>query len=106
MSQKTIPQTISTSYGDNERTVPLDYATSICNMFAQLGAMGVSVLFASGDSGVGGGSCRSNDGKGSKKFIPAFPASCGCFFNMTNTWDLLNNGSKAPSLRQLVARLM
>ncbi|KAF8491622.1 subtilisin-like protein [Russula emetica] len=76
MSQKTIPQTISTSYGDNEQTVPRDYATSVCNMFAQLGAMGISVLFASGDSGVGGGSCRSNDGKGSKKFIPAFPASC------------------------------
>jgi tripeptidyl-peptidase-1 len=106
MSQKTIPQTISTSYGDDEQTVPLDYATSVCNTFAQLGAMGVSVLFASGDSGVGGGSCRSNDGKGSKKFIPAFPASCECFFNMTNTYVLLDGGSKAPSSRQLVARLM
>lgn len=80
MSQKTIPQTISTSYGDDEQTVPLDYATSVCNMFAQLGAMGTSVLFASGDWGVGGGSCRSNDGKGSKKFIPAFPASCGYLY--------------------------
>jgi hypothetical protein len=91
MSQKTIPQTISTSYGDDEQTVPLDYATSVCNMFARLGAMGVSVLFSSGDSGVGGGSCHLNDGKGSKKFIPAFPASCGCFFidNITNTRDLL-----------------
>ena len=49
-------------------------------MFAQLGTMGISVLFASGDSGVGGGSCRSNDGKGGKKFIPAFPASCGSFY--------------------------
>jgi tripeptidyl-peptidase-1 len=60
-------------------------------MFARLGAMGVSVLFSSGDSGVGGGSCHLNDGKGSKKFIPAFPASCGCFFidNITNTRDLL-----------------
>ena len=106
MSQKTIPQTISTSYGDDEQTVPLDYATSVCNMFAQLGAMGVSVLFASGDSGVGGGPCRSNDGKGSKKFIPAFPASCGWFFNITNTCNLLDGGCKAPSSQQLVARLM
>ena len=80
MNQKSIPQTISTSYGDDEQTVPLDYATSLCNMFAQLGTMGVSVLFASGDWGVGAGSCRSNDGKGSKKFIPSFPASCECFY--------------------------
>ncbi|KAF8491624.1 subtilisin-like protein [Russula emetica] len=76
LSQETIPQTISTSYGDDEQTVPLDYATSVCDMFAQLGAMGVSVLFASGDSGVGGGSCHSNDGTNRVKFIPAFPASC------------------------------
>jgi tripeptidyl-peptidase-1 len=50
-------------------------------MFAQLGAMCVSVIFSTaiGDFGVGGGLCRSNDGKGSKKFIPDFPASCGCF---------------------------
>jgi hypothetical protein len=27
-----------------------------------------------------GKSCRSNDGTGSKKFNPDFPASCGCFF--------------------------
>ena len=76
MSQKTIPQTISTSYGDDEQTVPLDYATSVCNIFAQLGTMGVSVLFSSGDSGVGGGLCHSNDGTNRVKFIPVFPASC------------------------------
>jgi tripeptidyl-peptidase-1 len=80
MKQETIPQTISTSYGDDEQSVPLDYAISVCNMFAQLGTMGIGVLFASGDSGVGGGSCRSKDGKGRKKFIPVFPASCGCFY--------------------------
>ncbi|KAI0271753.1 subtilisin-like protein [Russula aff. rugulosa BPL654] len=76
MTQKTIPQTISTSYGDDEQTVPLDYAESVCNMFCQLGTMGVSILFSSGDSGVGGGSCLSNDGTNSVKFTPAFPASC------------------------------
>ena len=31
--------------------VPPDYATSVCNLFAQLGARGSSVLFPSGDSG-------------------------------------------------------
>ena len=44
-------------------------------MFAQLGARGVSVLFSSGDSGVGD-ACLSNDGKNTTEFQPAFPAAC------------------------------
>ena len=93
MTQKTIPQTISTSYGDDEQTVPRDYATSVCNMFAQLGAMGVSILFGSGDGGVGGaglvkGSCFSNDGMNRTEFLPTFPASCVCcFVSITNICD-------------------
>ena len=112
--QKTIPQTISTSYGDDEQTVPRDYATSVCNMFAQLGAMGVSILFGSGDGGVGGvgndglgnGSCLSNDGMNRTEFLPTFPASCVCYFaSITNTPDLLGGGCKVHSSRQLVAQL-
>lgn len=33
-------------------------------------------MFSSGDFGVGGGDCKSNDGTGKVKFQPAFPASC------------------------------
>ena len=33
-------------------------------------------MFSSGDDGVGGGDCLSNDGTKTKKFIPNFPASC------------------------------
>jgi tripeptidyl-peptidase I len=51
LNQTTIPQTISTSYGDDEQTVPPDYAANVCNGFAQLGAKGISLLFASGDFG-------------------------------------------------------
>ena len=58
------------------QTVPNDYATSVCNGFASLGARGVSIMFSSGDSGVGGGDCLSNDGKNTVEFQPAFPASC------------------------------
>ncbi|KAI0284762.1 subtilisin-like protein [Russula brevipes] len=75
-SSTDIPQTISTSYGDDEQTVPRDYARSVCSLFARLGALGVSVLFSSGDSGVGAGSCRTNDGTNRVQFIPVFPASC------------------------------
>jgi tripeptidyl-peptidase I len=53
LAQSDLPQVISTSYDGDEQTVPLSYATSVCNGFAQLGARGISVLFASGDGGVG-----------------------------------------------------
>ncbi|KAI0695326.1 subtilisin-like protein [Cerioporus squamosus] len=76
LAQATIPQTFTTSYGDDEQTVPFDYATSVCNLFAQLGARGSSIMFSSGDSGVGGGNCLSNDGKNTTNFLPNFPASC------------------------------
>ncbi|CZT52482.1 probable tripeptidyl-peptidase 1 precursor [Rhynchosporium secalis] len=67
-----LPNTISISYGDDEDTVPLSYATNVCNLFAQLGARGVSVLVASGDSGVGD-TCKSGT---TKTFTTSFPASC------------------------------
>ncbi|KAF8159850.1 peptidase S8/S53 domain-containing protein [Crassisporium funariophilum] len=76
LAQATIPQVLTTSYGDDEQTVPFDYATSVCNMFALLGAVGTTVFFASGDFGVGGGDCLTNDGTGKLLFQPAFPASC------------------------------
>ncbi|KAH9165958.1 peptidase S8/S53 domain-containing protein [Lactarius sanguifluus] len=74
LSQEYVPQTISTSYGAIERLYPMDYATQLCFLFAQLGARGASVLFASGDNGVGEGSCRTNDG--TVRFSPLFPATC------------------------------
>ncbi|KAJ7246547.1 tripeptidyl peptidase A [Mycena haematopus] len=78
-----IPQTISTSYADDEETVPFTYASRVCKLFAELGSRGVSVLFASGDGGVGDGNpnpateqCYTNDNKRTARFLPAFPASC------------------------------
>lgn len=70
-----LPNTLSISYGDDEATVPDDYATTACDLFSQLGARGVSILVASGDSGVGGlGDCTSSTG--AKEFAVSFPASC------------------------------
>lgn len=67
-----LPNTLSISYGDDEQTVPDDYANTACNLFSQLGARGVSVLVASGDSGVGD-ACSVG---GVKKFTTSFPAAC------------------------------
>jgi len=75
LSQQDLPQVLSTSYGENEQSVPRSYALSVCNLFAQLGSRGVTVVFSSGDSGVGS-ACQSNDGKNTTKFQPQFPAAC------------------------------
>ncbi|KAG8529959.1 uncharacterized protein KY384_005440 [Bacidia gigantensis] len=72
-----IPAVISSSYGDDEQTVPESYATRVCASFAQLGARGVSFLCSSGDSGVGtSGKCVSNDGQNTPEFLPSFPDGC------------------------------
>ncbi|KAI0514963.1 tripeptidyl-peptidase 1 precursor [Xylaria bambusicola] len=77
LEQKSIPQVISTSYGDDEQTVPASYARRVCQQFAQVGARGTTLLFSSGDAGVGPyGECVSNDGLGTDKFLPDFPPSC------------------------------
>lgn len=69
-----LPQTLTTSYGEEEQSVPEDYARKVCNMFMQLGARGVSVLFSSGDSGPGNSCIRNTDQ--APFFNPTFPAGC------------------------------
>jgi tripeptidyl-peptidase-1 len=72
-----LPTVISTSYADDEQTIPFSYANQACGMFAQLGARGVSMLFSSGDLGVGADDyCYSNDGRNASTFLPTFPPSC------------------------------
>ena len=46
-----LPHTLTTSYGEDEQSVPLQYRKTVCNMFGQLGARGVSIIFSSGDTG-------------------------------------------------------
>lgn len=71
-----LPGVISTSYADTEYTVPASYARRVCNGFAQLGARGVSVIFGSGDWGVGSPEqCHASDGR-TPRFVARFPESC------------------------------
>ncbi|EER26286.1 Tripeptidyl-peptidase I precursor, putative [Coccidioides posadasii C735 delta SOWgp] len=70
-----LPSVLSTSYGENEQSVPKKYTDMTCNLFARLGARGVSVIFSSGDTGVGS-ACQTNDGKNTTRFLPVFPAAC------------------------------
>lgn len=77
LSQSDLPQTISSSYGDDEQTVPYSYAKRVCASFAQLGARGISMFVSSGDAGVGDDdTCYSNTNSSTYEFLPAFPTSC------------------------------
>ncbi|KAF1958205.1 tripeptidyl-peptidase-like protein [Byssothecium circinans] len=75
LPDKELPQVISTSYGEDEQSVPVEYQKKVCDMIGQLGTRGVSVIFSSGDTGVGS-ACQTNDGKNTTRFLPIFPASC------------------------------
>lgn len=70
-----IPNSISLSYGENEQEIPVSYANQVCQLFAQLGARGKSIIFSAGDAGTGD-YCLSNDGQNTLKFQPQIPASC------------------------------
>ncbi len=62
------PHVFSTSYGEDETSVTLDYAERMNQEFQKNGLRGITFLFASGDSGVGSmsGTCE--------EFMPMYPA--------------------------------
>ncbi|KAF8261893.1 Pro-kumamolisin, activation domain-containing protein [Lactarius quietus] len=65
----------------DERTVSPTLANTLFNestAYADLGARGVSILFASGDCGVSGSQSRSCAGRRGP-FIPIFPSGCPLF---------------------------
>ncbi|KAI8941272.1 hypothetical protein NX059_002502 [Plenodomus lindquistii] len=75
LEDEKLPQVLTTSYGEDEQSVPATYAKKVCDLIGQLGTRGVSVIFSSGDTGVGS-ACQTNDGKNTTRFLPIFPASC------------------------------
>nr|ABB73029.1 family S53 protease [Phanerodontia chrysosporium] len=71
LNESNPPHVLTTSYGDNESDISRSLANNLCNAYAQLGARGTSILFASGDGGVSGGQSQS-----CTKFVPTFPSGC------------------------------
>ncbi|KAH6676397.1 putative alkaline serine protease AorO [Halenospora varia] len=65
---------ISISYGGDEDGLPVAYQRRQCAEFMKLGLQGVSVVVASGDSGVAG--AQGCIGTSGKVFTPDFPATC------------------------------
>ncbi|EED84182.1 predicted protein [Postia placenta Mad-698-R] len=66
------PQVVSTSWGGDENEFSPSYATNLCNVYAQLGARGVSMIFSSGDGGVSGNQFEDY----CTIFNPTFPSTC------------------------------
>jgi tripeptidyl-peptidase-1 len=72
LEQDTLPTVMSTSYGLDEAAISAEMAYKLCDAYASLTAQGVSILFSTGDSGVGAsrGDCTG------QPFVPKFPVSC------------------------------
>ncbi|KAJ0161726.1 Aorsin, partial [Colletotrichum tanaceti] len=74
---------ISTSYGFNEADLGRKYVERQCAEYMKLGLQGITILYSSGDSGVGGNGQQCidsrtgayNDGK-TGIFNPSFPSGC------------------------------
>jgi len=69
-SDEMVPKLFSTSYGEDESSVSTSYADRINVEFVKAGVRGISLLFASGDSGA-----NCNDRASPPKFEPNWPAA-------------------------------
>ncbi|KAJ3557973.1 hypothetical protein NM688_g1183 [Phlebia brevispora] len=70
-----VPGVLTTSYGGPEYAFSEQLANRLCTAYAALGTRGVSVIYSTGDDGVGRvdpatNQCHNN------RFVPVFPASC------------------------------
>ncbi|KAJ7458232.1 family S53 protease [Mycena latifolia] len=70
LSQDDPPTVFTTSYATEETELTQSAATSVCNGYMQLAAIGISMIFASGDGGA------SDNQPDCTKFVPMFPSTC------------------------------
>ncbi|KAJ6563914.1 family S53 protease-like protein [Mycena capillaripes] len=70
-STTTRPKVLTTSYGFDESDLSRSMATTLCNAYMQLGALGTSIFFSSGDGGVSGSQSQT-----CTTFIPTLPSDC------------------------------
>ncbi|KAF7368024.1 Tripeptidyl-peptidase sed3 [Mycena sanguinolenta] len=81
------PSVLTTSYSFQAETdLTLSVATNLCNMYMQLGALGTSLLFSSGDGGVSGGQPQSCG-----NYVPVFPGTCPYITSVGSTGGINQN---------------
>jgi tripeptidyl-peptidase-1 len=69
----TLPTVMTTSYGPDEDLVSREMAYKLCDAIAAITVQGVSVLFATGDAGVGH---NEGDCSAGEAFVAQFPSGC------------------------------
>ncbi|KAJ7636380.1 subtilisin-like protein [Roridomyces roridus] len=70
LAQDEPPTVFSTSYANEEVQLTQAVSTTVCNGYMQLAALGISMLFASGDGGA------ADNVVGCTTLIPMFPSTC------------------------------
>ncbi|KAF7319284.1 ATP-binding cassette transporter [Mycena chlorophos] len=80
------PTVMTTSDGWDEDQLSLAVSQGLCNAYMQLGAMGVSILWESGNGGVGAG-----EGEFCTEFVPASPSTCPWVTSVGGSQQILEN---------------
>ena len=102
ITSKTVPSVISFSESMPEDMMDPAYARRLCNMMAQVGSRGVSLLFSSGDNGPNG---DQPTGPHNKIFQPEFPASCPWVTAVGGTTNPADETAATKSTIGVVGRL-
>lgn len=89
-----VPQLFSTSYGEDEDSVTPAYAARVVTEFQKTGARGITLLFASGDSGAArdDGKCHA-DGEFNSQWPAASPWVTGVGATMPYEPDPADSGT-------------
>ncbi|KAJ7731612.1 family S53 protease-like protein [Mycena metata] len=88
ISDPSRPTVLTTSYGFDEEDLTLPVAQGLCNAYAQLGALGTSILFSSGDGGVAGNEFECTT------FVPTAPSTCPWVTSVGSSQTILENFTK------------
>lgn len=93
-SDTEVPQLFSTSYGEDEDSVTPAYAGRVVTEFQKVGARGITLLFASGDSGAArdSGKCHA-DGVFNSQWPAASPWVTGVGATMPYEKDPTDSSS-------------
>ncbi|KAK7001784.1 peptidase S8/S53 domain-containing protein [Favolaschia claudopus] len=86
------PSVLTTSYGFDESDLTRPVANNLCNAYMQLGALGTSLIFSSGDGGVSGSQSQS-----CTNFIPTLPSDCPFVTSVGSTGGITEVGSSFSS---------
>ncbi|KAM3515645.1 hypothetical protein MY11210_000823 [Beauveria gryllotalpidicola] len=102
-----LPHVLSVSYGEDELSVPKQYAKRVCDAYGLLTKRGTTIVHAPGDGGSTGGhngNCRSRDGKNTDTTMPTFPDSCPWVTTVGATHQGSNPQNDEAAIRSLDSR--